>query len=107
MTTTTTAKVAPIYRHATQLGWLFAQAAEHEMPAPRYVNTANDDWDHCPNLNLTFGSLADLTAWAMWAEVVIEDYIATDGFVGYHFEASINDVPVSATYFTDVREASR
>lgn len=95
---------APIYRHATQLAWLFALAAEHDMPAPRYVRTANDDWSHCPNLDLTFESLADLTAWATWSEASIEDYIGTEGFVGYHFEAAINDVPVACTYFTDVRE---
>lgn len=95
---------APIYRHATQLGWLFALAAEHDMPAPRYVRTANDDWTHCPNIDLTFTSLADLTAWAMWADVPIEDSIGTEGFVGYCFEAAINDVSVYCAYFTDVRE---
>lgn len=74
------------------------------LPAPRYVRTANDDWAHCPNIDLTFTSLADLTAWAMWADVPIEDSIGTQGFVGYCFEAAINDVPIYCAYFTDVRE---
>lgn len=95
----------PIYRHAGQLAWLFAQADRHELPPPRYAHTANDDWDHCPNLDLRFASLADLTAWAMWADAVIEDQIGTNGFVGYGFEGAINEVRVSCMYFTRGRES--
>lgn len=101
------AEPAPVYRHAAQLGWLMAQAHARQMPAPEFVNVMNADWSHVPSIKLSFDSLADLTAWAQWADAVIEDLIGPgDTFLGYGFEGAINEVRVTCSYFAESREVS-
>lgn len=91
---TTTLAPAPIYRHATQLGWLFAQANEHQMPAPSNVNLYDTE------IALSFSSLADLASWAQWADATIEEsepreYLPGRWCVAHKAEGTINEVAVS------------
>ncbi|WP_436699923.1 hypothetical protein [Nocardioides sp. BYT-33-1] len=97
----------PVYRHGAQLAWLFAQAHEREMPPPDQVSFTNNEWEHHPAIGLNFKSLADLSAWALWADASIEDLIGNeDRFLGYGFDGEVNEVRVSCRYFTDEREVS-
>lgn len=98
---------APVYRHAAQLGWLMAQAHARQMPAPDGAYFGDTDWQHVPNIKITFDSLAALTAWAQWADAVIEDLIGVgDAFLGYGFTGAINEVRVDCMFHTRTREVS-
>ena len=83
----------PITAQAEALHLVLTSAREHDMPEPTLLYMGNATG----RIQLFLASLADLTAWAMWAEAAIEDF-PHQGSIQHHAKGAIYDVPVELVF---------